>query len=150
MSISRRNLAAAAVLASGAAAFATAAAFAQDESAKVAEAIAELTKAMLNADEAKLKALTSDQLSYGHSAGRIENKSEFITPIATKKAVYKSIVLSNHSIAVSGNNAIARHSWESESGTGDGKWNVSKIGVLQVWVKDGGTWKLFARQAFKV
>ena len=46
-----------------------------------------------------------------------------------------------------GNNAIVRHAWESESGTGDGKWNVLKIGVLQLWVKQGADWKLPARQA---
>ena len=44
--------------------------------------------------------------------------------------------------------AIVRHSWQSESGTGDGKWNVSRIGVLQVWQKQGSDWKLLARQAF--
>ena len=53
-------------------------------------------------------------------------------------------------MAVAGNDAIVRHAWASESGNGDGKWNVSKIGVLQVWQKQGASWKLLARQAFKV
>jgi hypothetical protein len=150
MTVSRRHMAAAALLAAGVSALASTPVFAQDDAAKVAAAIAELTKAMLEADKAKLEALTADQLSYGHSSGRVETKSEFITPIATKKAVYKSIVLSNHTVTVAGANAIARHAWESESGTGDGKWNVSKIGVLQVWQKQGADWKLLARQAFKV
>ncbi len=47
--------------------------------------------------------------------------------IVTKKTVYKSIELSKQIIVVAGNDAIVRHAWESESGTGDGKWNVSKI-----------------------
>jgi len=70
--------------------------------------------------------------------------------IASKKTVYKSIELSKQTVSVAGNNAIVRHAWESESGTGDGKWNVSKIGVLQVWQKEPSGWKLLARQAFKV
>ena len=70
--------------------------------------------------------------------------------VAGKKTVYKSIVLGKSTVTVAGNNAIVRHSWESESGTGDGKWNASKIGVLQVWQKQGADWKLLARQAFKV
>jgi ketosteroid isomerase-like protein len=70
--------------------------------------------------------------------------------IANKKTIYKSIELSKQTVAVAGNNAIVRHAWESESGTGDGKWNVSKIGVLQVWQKEPAGWKLLARQAFKV
>jgi ketosteroid isomerase-like protein len=105
---------------------------------------------MLAADKAKLESLVSDNLSYGHSAGRIETKKEFVEVVASKKTVYNKIELSNHVITIAGNNAIARHSWESESGTGDGKWNVSKIGVLQVWQKEPSGWKLLARQAFRV
>jgi len=41
-----------------------------------------------------------------------------------------------------------RHAWVSESESG-GKSAVSKIGVLQVWQRQGASWKLLARQAFK-
>lgn len=148
MTINRRQVSALAFLALGA----TAAPALADsnEAAAVAEAVSALTKAMLGADRAKLESLVSDQLSYGHSGGRIETKKEFVDVVATKKSVYKSIELSNQTVTVAGNNAIVRHAWESESGTGDGKWNVSKIGVLQVWQKDPSGWKLLARQAFKV
>lgn len=150
MTVSRRILAAA-FLASGTAALARTPAHGQSaDVAAVENAVASLTKAMLTADKAKLEALVADQLSYGHSSGRLEDKSIFVDVVAGKKTVYKSIELSKQTVAVVGNNAIVRHAWESESGTGDGKWNVSKIGVLQVWVKQGSDWKLLARQAFKV
>ena len=119
------------------------------DQAAVADAVAALTKAMLAADRAKLESLVSEQLSYGHSGGVVQDKKDFVEVIASKKSVYRSIELSKQTIAVAGNNAIVRHAWESESGTGDGKWNVSKIGVLQVWQKEASGWKLFARQAFK-
>ena len=148
MTISRRQVSALAFLALGATA---APALAEtNDAATVAEAVAALTKAMLGADKAKLESLVSDQLSYGHSGGVIQDKKDFVEVIATKKSVYKSIELSKQTVAVAGNNAIVRHAWESESGTGDGKWNVSKIGVLQVWQKEPSGWKLLARQAFKV
>jgi ketosteroid isomerase-like protein len=148
MTISRRQIGALAFLAIGASA---APALAEtNDAAAVAESVSALTKAMLAADRAKLEALVSDKLSYGHSSGRVENKKEFVEVIADKKSVYKSIELSKQTVDVAGNNAIVRHAWESESGTGDGKWNVSKIGVLQVWQKEPGGWKLLARQAFKV
>ncbi len=148
MTISRRRASALAFLALGAA---TAPAFAEtSDAAAVTEAVAALRAAMLGADKAKLESLVSDQLSYGHSAGKVEDKKEFVDVIATKKTVYKSIELSKQTVAVAGNNAIVRHAWESESGNGDGKWNVSKIGVMQVWQKEPGGWKLLARQAFKV
>ena len=151
MTVSRRHLAAA-LAASGASALAVSSgALAQTSDATaVAEAVAALTKAMLAPDKARLEALTADQLSYGHSSGTVEDKATFVDVVASKKTVYKSIELSNQTVAVAGNDAIVRHTWESESGSGDGKWNVSKIGVLQVWQKQASGWRLLARQAFKV
>jgi ketosteroid isomerase-like protein len=146
MTISRRQAGALAFLVLGATP-----AFAEtSDQAAVAEAVAALTKAMLAADRARLEQLVSDNLSYGHSGGVIQDKKEFVEVIASKKTVYKSIELSKQTVAVAGNNAIVRHAWESESGSGDGKWNVSKLGVLQVWQKEANGWKLLARQAFKV
>jgi hypothetical protein len=66
----------------------------------------------------------------------------------TRKAIVKSLTLSAHTIAIVDTNAIARHTWASESET-DGKPTSTKIGVLQVWQKQGGTWKLLARQSFR-
>ena len=149
MTISRRQIAAT-LLASGATLLAQVPAHAQGgDAAAVGEAVSNLTKAMLAADKAKLNALTADQLSYGHSAGKVEDKATFVDVIASKKTVYKSIELSNQTVSVAGSNAIVRHNWVGQSGTGDGKWNESKIGVLQVWQKQGADWKLLARQAFK-
>jgi ketosteroid isomerase-like protein len=150
MTINRRQVAVAALASIGVSTFASLPAFAQaGDSAAVAEAVATLTKAMLAADKAKLEALTADALSYGHSGGVLQTKAEFVDVIASKKTVYKSIELSGQTIAVAGNNAIVRHNWVGESGPADGsKWAVSKIGVLQVWQKQGADWKLLARQAF--
>ena len=151
MTISRRNLAIATVLSVGASALASTSAFSESgETAAVAEAVSALTQAMLAADKAKLEALVADQLSYGHSGGVVQDKKEFVDVIASKKSIYKSIELSKQTIAIAGNDAIVRHAWEGQSGNGDGKWNVSKIGILQVWQNQGGSWKLLARQAFKV
>jgi Domain of unknown function (DUF4440) len=87
-------------------------------------------------------------LSYGHSDGRVQNKAEFIEGVMTRKALVKSLTLSDHTIAVVGTDAIARHTWTSESEM-DGKLTTTKIGVLQVWQKQSGTWKLLARQSFR-
>ena len=75
---------------------------------------------MIAADKAKLEALVADQLSYGHSAGRLETKKEFVDVIAGKKTTYKSITLNEPTVTVVGNNAIARHVFVVETET-DGK-----------------------------
>lgn len=150
MTVSRRHIATVALLASGASVLAHSPASAQSgDAAAVAEAVSNLTKAMLAADKAKLESLVADQLSYGHSAGVIQDKAVFVDVIASKKTVYKSIELSGQTIAIAGNNAIVRHNWVGTSGPADGsKWAESRIGILQVWQKQGNDWKLLARQAF--
>lgn len=118
-----------------------------DETA-VNQAIEALRQAMLAADKAKLEALVADQLSYGHSGGVIETKAQFVDVIASKKTTYKSITLSDATVTVAGTNAIARHVFAAET-EANGKPGTAKVGVLQVWQKQGTTWKLLARQAFR-
>lgn len=150
MRITRRHLAVAGALAVGGWGLlqhSSAVAEAADEAA-VAQAVEALRKAIFGQEKAQLEALCADQLSYGHSGGRVENKTQFIDGVMTRKAILKSLTLSEHTIAIVGADAIARHTWMSESET-DGKPTSTKIGVLQVWQKQGGSWKLLARQAFR-
>src|SRR5438477_6319594 len=149
MRITRRHLAAAGALALAATSLPLAANAESADDAAVTKAVDDLTKAMMAADKAKLEALVSDQLSYGHSSGKVETKAEYVGVIAGKKTIYKSITLTDPIVSVSGNNAIARHIFAAEVESG-GQSSSPKIGVMQVWVKDGGAWKLLARQAFKL
>lgn len=119
------------------------------DEAAVSQAIDDLRKAMIAADQPNLEALVADQLSYGHSGGVIESKAQFVNVIASKKTIYKSITLSEPSVTVVGNNAIARHIFSTEF-EADGKPGTSRVGVLQVWTKQDGPWKLLARQAFRL
>ncbi len=48
-----------------------------------------------------------------------------------------------------GNNAIVRHVFTAET-EANGKPGSAKVGVLQVWQKQDGAWKLLARQAFRL
>jgi hypothetical protein len=51
---------------------------ASGDEAAVAQAVEAFRNAMLKADRSQFEALTADQLSYGHSAGWVENKAQFI------------------------------------------------------------------------
>lgn len=150
MRITRRYLAVTGALALGGVGLlrSSAAVAESADEAAVAQAVEALRKAIFGQDKAQLETLCADQLSYGHSGGRVENKAEFINGVITRKAILKSLTLSDHTIAVIGTDAIARHTWASESET-DGKPTSTKIGVLQVWQKQGGNWKLLARQGFR-
>jgi hypothetical protein len=119
------------------------------DEAAVNQAVDDLRIAMIAADQTSLEALVADQLSYGHSGGVIESKAQFVNVIVSKKTIYKSITLSEPSATVVGNNAIARHIFSTEF-EADGKPGTSRVGVLQVWTKQDGRWRLLARQAFRL
>jgi len=151
MKITRRQPAAAGVLAlatssllQGAPSFAESA-----EEAAADKAVEAPRKALLDKDRARLEQAAADQLSYGHSSGRVETKAQLVDGVMTSKAIVKSITFPEFSIAVVGNAAIAGHLFEAESET-DGKVTNVKIGALQVWQKQDGNWKLLARQGFKL
>jgi ketosteroid isomerase-like protein len=148
MQLTRRHMAIAGALALGTIGGPAAFAQAGDEAA-VKEAAEALRKAMMAADKARLEELVADQLSYGHSSGRMETKAQFIDIVAGKKTIYKSITLSDDSTAVVGPNAIVRHVFAAET-EADGKPGSARVGALQVWQKQDGRWKLLARQAFRI
>ena len=151
MQFSRRQTAAAAATTALAAAF-TSPALAQSsgDAAAVAKAVEALTKAMVSVDKAQLEALTAPQLSYGHSAGKIENQKEFVDNILARNAAFRFINLSDETVSVVGNNAIARHMFTAETESRNGQVTPVRIGVMQVWQKQGNDWRLLARQAYRV
>jgi ketosteroid isomerase-like protein len=119
------------------------------DEAAVNQAVEALRKAMVDTDRAVLDKLTDAKLSYGHSAGKVETKAEFIDGVMGKKTIFKTITLTEPLVVVAGGNAIARHIFSADLET-DGKPGAVKIGILQVWAKQDGGWKLFARQAFRL
>jgi ketosteroid isomerase-like protein len=151
MHVTRRNLAIVGALGLGTASLLRSSAALADpsEEAAVKDSTEALRKALLAADKAQLEQLTADQLSYGHSSGKLQTKAQFVDGVMTRKAVVNSLTFPDLTVAVVGDAAIARHIYASESET-DGKPDNVRIGVLAVWQKQDGSWKLLARQAYKL
>jgi len=151
MHVTRRNLAIAGAVALGAASLLRGSAVLADASdeAAVKDSVEALRKALLAADKSQLEQLAADQLSYGHSSGKVQSKAEFVDGVVTRKAVVKSLDFPELTVAVAGDAAIARHLYVSDSET-DGKPDHTRIGMLAVWQKQDGSWKLLARQGYKL
>ena len=119
------------------------------DQAAVGQAVEALRKAIMDADEARLRDLVTDKLSYGlWPSGVIQNRSEFINVIADKRMIYTSITYSDPSIMIAGNDAIVRHRESVEAHSDEKVWSV-EFGVLQVWQTQDGRWRLLARQGWK-
>jgi ketosteroid isomerase-like protein len=152
MNLNRRNIAIASAVALGVTGLVRSfagRADAADETA-VKAAVEALRKALLAADKESLEQLTADQLSYGHSDGRVQTKREFIDGVVRRKGTVISLTFPQLTVAVAADAAIARHVYavDTEAAT-NGKSTTLKIGALEVWHKQDGNWKLLARQGFK-
>jgi ketosteroid isomerase-like protein len=119
-----------------------------DEKA-VAAAVEKLRQAMIAADIPALKSLAADEISYGHSNGLIENKAEFVDQFVTGKSVFKTINLTDQTVKIVGETAIVRHRLTGDTNNSNVPGKVD-LGVLSVWQKQKGEWKLLARQAVKI
>ncbi len=116
---------------------------------KVGEAVESLRVAMVKADTVQLKNITDDGLSYGHSSGKIQNKTEFVSSIATGASVFVTLDFTEQTIKVIGNTAIVRHILTAKTND-SGKPGAVHLGILLIFEKEHGNWKLIARQAVKV
>jgi hypothetical protein len=115
---------------------------------EVEKAVESLVKGIIDADRQLLDAITSEQLVYGHSSGKVQNKAAFIEEIISLQPNdYLTIDLTNQTITVSEDVAVVRHIYSSEYLSNNEKKNL-KIGNVLIWQKKQGTWKLLARQAY--
>ncbi|HMK27023.1 MAG TPA: nuclear transport factor 2 family protein [Chitinophagaceae bacterium] len=116
---------------------------------KVAAAVEQLRKAMIDGNKEELENLVSDQLSYGHSGGHIDDKKEFVEKLTTGKSDFVTMDLTEQTISISGKTAIVRHKLSATTNDG-GKPGEVHLLVMLVWQQKGGKWILLARQAVKI
>lgn len=115
----------------------------------VATAVDELYVAMVNRDQPMLEKLTMDDMTYGHSSGNIENKTEFVEEVVNGTFDYISIDPTAQTIHLSGEMAIVRHIFNVKA-VDEGTPVPIRIGNMMVLKKSKGQWKLLARQAYKL
>lgn len=115
----------------------------------VANAVEGLKKAMIDADKTALENLAADELSYGHSSGKVEDKAEFVRSIVSGESDFITIDLTDQTIKIAGNSAIVRHKLFAKTNN-KGQAGTANIAILLVWQKQKGQWKLLARQAVKL
>ena len=105
--------------------------------------------AMIQPDSAVLADLASDDLEYVHSSGTVRNKQEFINEFMKRWTNFSKVTITNQTIKISGDDAIVRHRLVADAHN-PGYPAVVDIIVLMVWRKEGGKWKMLARQAAKI
>jgi hypothetical protein len=118
------------------------------EEMQVANAVERLRSAMISADRTALENLAAEKLSYGHSNGLIQDKTQFIDDLLKGKSVFKTMELSEQHIYISGDLAVVRHHLTADTNNDNAPGHVDLF-VLLIWQKEGSGWRLLARQAVK-
>lgn len=119
------------------------------EEAAVAARVEAFRKALIDPTESNLKALTSKDLSYGHSSGVLQDQKVFIEKLLNGESDFVTIEFQNQSIQVTGDVAIVRHNLAAHTKDSGVEKDI-KIGNVLVWQKQKDKWLLIARQAFKL
>jgi hypothetical protein len=124
--------------------------FGQSKEEKVWARVEALTKAVFETkDSAALIDLVSDHVTYGHSGGNLEDKKTMVSKAVASKTEYKNRNFERISIDISDEAAIIRHTFRAIS-IENGKESPLDLGILQLWKKEKGKWRLWARQAVKI
>ena len=126
------------------------AARAQDATAAVTTSVEKLRVAMLAPEKAALSALVAEELSYGHSDGHLNTKDVFISDLLDGTSHFLTIDLTEQTVRVVGDCAIVRHILSGSTHDNGKPEGTVKLKVLMIWQKQGGDWKLLARQAVRI
>ncbi len=116
--------------------------------AKLVQTVKEFHQALVQQNTVAINQQTDKALSFGHSNGWVQDKKALIKDFETGLISYQSI--KEDSITVSINDNMANVRFVADiTATMKNTQNSFHLKVLEVWVKKGKRWVLFARQAVK-
>ena len=121
---------------------------AQTNEEKLTVTLKEFHQALVKKNTVSINQQTDKALSYGHSNAWVETKTEMIKNLETNYINYHSYKEDSLKVIINGNMANARFVADIAVTLNGNKGNYH-LNVLEVWVKKGKRWLLFARQAVK-
>lgn len=123
---------------------------AQVDSIGLQVALQKLDKALIQKDEPVLRSLLHNNMSYGHSNGWVQSKSDVFNDFKSGKLQYDKINSTAVSILDIGKNrATVKMNTEAEGNINGTAFNL-KMHVMQVWLKTKKGWQLYSRQSAKL
>ena len=115
---------------------------------KLTGTLKEFHQAMVKKNTVSINQQTDKALSYGHSNGWIETKVDLMKNLETGYMNYHSYKEDSLQLMINGNMANARFVADINV-TMNGKEGTYHLKVLEVWIRKGKRWLLFARQALR-
>jgi hypothetical protein len=124
-------------------------AVAQVDSVGLKETMLKLDKALMVKDEAVLKDVLHKNISFGHSNGWIQSKTDILGDFKSGKLTYNKIENTKTSIVSIIDKWATATTATNAEGVVNGNAFKLTLHVMQVWMKTKKGWQLFARQSAK-
>ena len=105
--------------------------------------------AMVRADNAALRPMLDDGLSYTHSNAMVETKESHLAAIGSRRTVYRALTPVSLSYRVVGDMAIGT-GMVSAKGSLEGTEFDVMLRVTTVHARGDGTWRLLASQSTRI
>ena len=116
---------------------------------KLTATVKEFHQALVKKNTVSINQQTDKALSYGHSNGWVETKTDLIKDLETGYMSYQVYKEDSITVLINGNLANVRYQADVTAAL-KGTTSSFHLKVLEVWVKKSNRWVLFARQAVKV
>jgi len=123
---------------------------AQVDSASLKEVMQQLDKALLQKDEIVLRSVLHKDVSYGHSNGWIQSRSDIMNDFKSGKLVYNRIENNSAAIVNIGKKYATVKTNTNAEGAVNGTAFKLTLHIMQFWIKTKKGWQLIARQSAKL
>ena len=123
---------------------------AQVDSAGLKEVMQQLDKALLQKDEIVLRSVLHKDVSYGHSNGWIQSRSDIMNDFKSGKLVYNRIENNSAAIVNIGKKYATVKTNTNAEGAVNGTAFKLTLHIMQFWIKTKKGWQLIARQSAKL
>jgi hypothetical protein len=120
----------------------------QTDEEKLIVTVKEFHQALVKKNTVSINQQTDKALSYGHSNGWVQTKTDMIKDFETGYISYQGFKEDSITVTMNGNMANVRFVADIIA-TLKGTTSSFHLKVLEVWIKKGNRWILFGRQAVK-
>ncbi|MFC4164961.1 nuclear transport factor 2 family protein [Epilithonimonas zeae] len=123
--------------------------FSQNYSKKEKALISQVSKldSLMQNNDSKILELFSEDVSFGHSNGWVQNYQDFKTDFESGKVKYQSVKQTELKEFIIKNKFANIRRTISVKGLYKNDEFQMKLSVLEFWIKQKGIWKLWSRQS---
>ncbi len=127
-------------------------AFSQNYSKKEKALLSQILKldSLMQNNNSKILELFSDDVSFGHSNGWVQNYQDFKTDFESGKVKYQSVKQTELKEFKIKNKFASVRRIIAVKGLYKSEIFEMKLSVLELWIKQKGIWKLWSRQSAKI